>query len=107
MSVKIFKKHRLPVVYNVADYQAALAKGEMVYLSDKQGTFVCYPVLNIEGLSIEKEMAFLNRCDAELRRATKTHDADGVAEWKDELEVLLLHTRQPAIRHLASELLGI
>ena len=53
----------------------------------------------------ELELAMLLRITAELLRAKAMNDPDEIYEARDDLEVMVLHTEFPDIRHRALEAL--
>lgn len=50
---------------------------------------------------LDVEVVALWRACRELRASLAAGDAEGVCEWVDELEVIAMHTDQPAIRSRA------
>ncbi|WP_421445252.1 hypothetical protein [Agrobacterium tumefaciens] len=53
----------------------------------------------------EAELAMLLRLSAELLRAEALNDEDEIYEARDDLEVMVLHTEFPDVRHRALEAL--
>lgn len=50
---------------------------------------------------LDVEVRALWRACRELRASVVAGDAEGILEWVDELEVIAMHTDQPAIRSRA------
>ena len=92
-------------IRNFNVFRAAFQRGERVQYASADGTSEIRPIYGLDvadtvqlGRALQFAQSYLTAVEAKDRKAS--------AEWRDELEVLAMHTGSPSIRKVCEGVIG-
>ncbi|ACI57422.1 hypothetical protein Rleg2_4160 [Rhizobium leguminosarum bv. trifolii WSM2304] len=86
-------------------FRDAFHRGDRVNYKSPDGTCEVRPLYGLDMPALDQLQLALQYTHA-LLQASATRDRAGAAEWRDELEVLALHTDNPSIRKVCEGVIG-